>query len=74
MDRRKFLMRTSGTVAGGLLVPRLGFALLRAGPDGIDKHIISHQMVTDFTTSQGASVLSPNWDLINPMIKGIFGP
>jgi len=27
MDRRKFLVRTSGTVAGGLLVPRLGFAL-----------------------------------------------
>jgi len=56
------------------LWPRLGFALLRAGPDGIDKHIVSHQMVTDFTTNEGASVLSPNWDLINPMIKGIFGP
>jgi LCP family protein required for cell wall assembly len=54
------------------LWPRLGFALLRAGPNGIDNHIISHQMVTDFTTSEGASVLSPNWDLINPMIRKIF--
>jgi len=55
------------------LWPRLSFALFRAGADGIDNHIISHQMVTDFTTSEGASVLSPNWDLINPMIKKIFG-
>jgi DMSO/TMAO reductase YedYZ molybdopterin-dependent catalytic subunit len=34
MDRRKFLMRTSGTVAGGLLVPRLGFALDDGLPAG----------------------------------------
>jgi LCP family protein required for cell wall assembly len=55
------------------LWPRLGFALFRAGPDGIDNHIISHQMVTDFTTSEGASVLNPNWDLIEPLIREIFG-
>jgi LCP family protein required for cell wall assembly len=55
------------------LWPRLGFALLRVGPNGIDNHIISHQMVTDFTTSEGASVLSPNWDLINPIVRKIFG-
>jgi len=27
MDRRRFLLRTSGTVAGGLLLPRVGLGL-----------------------------------------------
>lgn len=30
MDRRKFLLRTSGTIAGGLLLPRLGLGVATA--------------------------------------------
>jgi len=34
MDRRKFLMNTSGTIAGGLLLPRLGMAIAEELPAG----------------------------------------
>jgi anionic cell wall polymer biosynthesis LytR-Cps2A-Psr (LCP) family protein len=53
--------------------PRLGIALLRAGPDGIETHKIERQMTTSYTTDQGANVLLPDWSQINPMVKEIFG-
>jgi polyisoprenyl-teichoic acid--peptidoglycan teichoic acid transferase len=53
--------------------PRLGFAVLRAGPDGIDNRTIRREMVNPFTTSAGANVLLPNWDLINPVLLEMFG-
>lgn len=53
--------------------PRLGLLLLFKGPEGIDYHIIDRQMVTPFTTDQGAQVLHPNWDAINPQVQAIFG-
>jgi LCP family protein required for cell wall assembly len=53
--------------------PRLAAALLRAGPDGIDNRTITREMVTPFTTSQGASVLLPNWALMNPVLLQMFG-
>jgi LCP family protein required for cell wall assembly len=53
--------------------PRLGMAMLRVGPEGIDGRAITHEMVTPFTTSGGASVLLPRWELINPVLFEIFG-
>lgn len=53
--------------------PRLSLALLRAGPEGIDGRIISREMVNPFTTSQGAQVLAPNWEKINPLLLEMFG-
>lgn len=53
--------------------PRLGLAVLRAGPTGIDARSISREMVIPFTTNQGAQVLGPNWDAINPMLEEFFG-
>lgn len=55
------------------LWPRLAFALLRAGPGGIDARVISRDMVIPFTTSGGAQVLGPRWDQINPMLLEMFG-
>ncbi len=55
------------------LWPRLGLALLRAGPDGIDNRTLDREMVTPFTTSGGANVLLPNWDRINPLLQEMFG-
>jgi LCP family protein required for cell wall assembly len=52
--------------------PRLGFALLRAGPDGIDGRTINRDMVTGTITADGANVLLPNWDLINPVLLDMF--
>ncbi len=53
--------------------PRLAFALLRVGPQGIDARIISREMVNPFVTSGGADVLAPNWGAINPVLMEMFG-
>lgn len=53
--------------------PRLLFALLRAFVFGIDTQTITRDMVSPFQTSQGAQVLAPNWEAINPLLKRMFG-
>jgi len=54
------------------LWPRLGVAVLRAGPGGIDSHVINREMTTGFTTSEGAMVLAPNWPAINELVSQVF--
>jgi polyisoprenyl-teichoic acid--peptidoglycan teichoic acid transferase len=54
------------------LWPRLGLAVLRAGPGGIDSRVIGREMVTPFTTNQGAQVLLPNWEIIYPVVNEMF--
>jgi anionic cell wall polymer biosynthesis LytR-Cps2A-Psr (LCP) family protein len=53
--------------------PRLLFALVRAFVFGIDSQTITREMVNPFQTSQGAQVLAPNWDAINPLLRRMFG-
>lgn len=53
--------------------PRLGLALLRAGPDRMDSRTIQREMVTPYTTDQGANVLIPDWSKINPLLIEMFG-
>jgi LCP family protein required for cell wall assembly len=53
--------------------PRLLFALLRAFVFGIDSQTITREMVVPFQTSEGAQVLAPNWDVINPILRRMFG-
>ncbi len=48
--------------------PRLGLMLLTSGPDGIQMQTIEREMVTPYTTNQGASVLLPKWELIRMLI------
>jgi LCP family protein required for cell wall assembly len=55
------------------LWPRLGFTLLRVGPSRIDSRSISREMVTPTITNQGADVLLPNWERINPVLLEMFG-
>lgn len=55
------------------LWPRLGFAFLRAGPQGIDNRTISRDMAAPYTTSEGAQVLLPDWQRINPVLMEMFG-
>jgi LCP family protein required for cell wall assembly len=52
--------------------PRIAIALLRSGSGGIDNRIISREMVTPTTTSEGAQILIPEWSLINPVVDEIF--
>ena len=53
--------------------PRLMIALVRVGTQGIESHIIQREMVIPYTTSGGASVLLPRWEIIHPFIANIFG-
>ena len=55
------------------LWPRLGFTLLRVGPSRIDSRSISREMITPTITNQGADVLLPNWERINPVLLEMFG-
>lgn len=54
------------------LWPRLGLTFFRVEPDGIDTYTISREMVTPTTTDQGAAILLPNWDQINPLLFDLF--
>jgi LCP family protein required for cell wall assembly len=53
--------------------PRLLFALMRGFVFGLDSQTISREMVIPFQTSQGAQVLAPNWEAINPLLRRMFG-
>jgi hypothetical protein len=53
--------------------PRLLFAFMRAFLSGIDAQTITRDMVSPFQTSEGAQVLAPNWEAINPLVQRMFG-
>ena len=46
--------------------------LLFTGPNGVDYHLISREMVTPYITDQGANVLLPNWDRIHALMRQVF--
>ena len=72
----QFILSLSQSVDTNLPVwqwPRLLFALLRAFLFGIDAQTITREMVSPFQTSQGAQVLAPNWEAINPLLDSMFG-
>ena len=52
--------------------PRIGFAMLRSGAGGIDNRVIDRDFVTPFITPDGAQVLLPQWEVINPLIQDVF--
>lgn len=52
--------------------PRIGFAMLRSGSDGIDNRVINRDYVIPFTTPDGAQVLLPQWERITPLIQEVF--
>ena len=53
--------------------PRLGFAFVRAIIFRVDSQTFTREMAMPFVTNEGASVLLPNWDLIRPVVKKMFG-
>jgi LCP family protein required for cell wall assembly len=67
------LMQSVDTNLPVFLWPRLGLALVRAGPDGIDSRTLTRDHVTPWTTPGGANVLLPNWEAINPVLLEMFG-
>ncbi len=72
-----FLRETSRSLDTNLpawLWPRLGLALLRVGPDGLDARLLPREAFQPFTTSAGAQVLLPRWDRIDLLVEEVFGP
>lgn len=54
--------------------PRIGFAFLRAIIfSGFDTRSIPREATTSWVTDGGAQVLLPNWDLIRPLMREMFG-
>jgi LCP family protein required for cell wall assembly len=57
----------------GLLdLVRLGIAVLRVGPQNLERLVIDDDLVTSFTTEAGAAVLAPRWELIQPKVEALF--
>lgn len=54
-------------------LPRVLITVLMVGFDDIDNQVIDREMVTSYITSEGASVLLPEWSLIMPVINNMFG-
>jgi anionic cell wall polymer biosynthesis LytR-Cps2A-Psr (LCP) family protein len=51
---------------------RLALAWRRAGDDGLEHIVIDWSLTTPYRTPEGAAVLLPQWDLINPILKQHF--
>lgn len=49
---------------------QLGVTLARVGAEGIEHNVIDENMTTPFMTAQGAAVLLPQWEKINPLVGG----
>jgi LCP family protein required for cell wall assembly len=54
------------------LWPRTAYGLLFSALKGFDAQTIDRNMITPWVTDEGAQVLLPNWELINPMVDGMF--
>ncbi len=54
------------------LWPRVGYGLLFSAVKGFDTHTLDREFVTPWVTNEGAQVLLPNWELINPLVQDLF--
>jgi LCP family protein required for cell wall assembly len=54
------------------LYPRVLYSMAFSAIKGFDSQTLPRELVTPYLTDQGAQVLLPNWDLINPLVKSIF--
>jgi LCP family protein required for cell wall assembly len=52
----------------------LALAWRRAGEEGMEQTVIDETLTAPFLTAQGAAVLLPQWEHINPLIEAQFKP
>ena len=52
--------------------PRIIYGLAFSAVFGFEAQTLDRNWVTPWVTDQGAQVLLPNWDLINPAVQAIF--
>ncbi len=62
------------TDLGPLDMLLLAVTLYRTGPDNIERRVIEREMTQAWTTPDGAAVLLPRWELIQPMVQQLFAP
>jgi len=62
------------TDLGPVEMVQLVVTALRVGPEGIEHHVIDRDMTRPWTTPTGGAVLLPRWDVIDPLVKGMFRP
>jgi len=76
IDLPRFIFSLSRVIDTNIPIwqwPRLLFALLRALIFGVDTRTITREMVNPFQTAQGAQVLVPDWNAIQPLLTEMFG-
>ncbi len=54
------------------LWPRVGSGFIYSAVTGFDAHTFDRSAITPWVTDEGAQVLLPNWELMNPLIDGLF--
>ena len=54
--------------------PRIAAAVLRQDIDDINNQTIDREMVNPITTSEGANVLLPRWEIILPVVDEVLNP
>lgn len=54
------------------LWPRTAFSMAFSALKGLDAQTLGRDMIIPWVTNEGAQVLAPNWDLINPLIDEMF--
>jgi anionic cell wall polymer biosynthesis LytR-Cps2A-Psr (LCP) family protein len=54
------------------LWPRVVVSAVYSTATGLDMNSLTHNMVQGYITSEGADVLLPKWDLINPLVDTLF--
>ncbi len=54
------------------LWPRVGFGFIYSAMTDFDAHTFDRNSITPWVTDEGAQVLLPNWELMNPLIDGLF--
>lgn len=54
------------------LWPRVGYSLAFSAIKGFNAQSITREMIQPFITNEGAQVLLPIWEQINPLMKSVF--
>jgi LCP family protein required for cell wall assembly len=67
------MVNTIETDVPVLLWPKFGITFLLVGPDGLKMRLFDREMVSPFLTDEGAQVLAPRWEAIQPLISEMFG-
>jgi LCP family protein required for cell wall assembly len=67
------VMRHVDTNLGAVEMVQVAVTAVRVGADGIEHRVIDRDMTQPWTTPTGGAVLLPRWEMIEPVVKDLFG-